>query len=55
MVSFNSRYSFTSKIFEVDLVKYKAVNGEYFATFIDGLLDSLIAGNGWRTFHIGLI
>ena len=36
MVSFNSRYSFTSKIFEVDLVKYKAVNGEYLATFIDG-------------------
>ena len=22
-----------------------------FATFIDGLLDSLIAGNGWRTFE----
>ena len=36
MVSFNSRYSFTSKIFEMDLVKYKAVNGEYLATYIDG-------------------
>ena len=36
MVSLNSRYSLTSKIFEVDLVKYKAVNGEYLATFIEG-------------------
>ena len=36
MLSFNSRNSFTSKIFELDLVKYKAVQGEYFATFIDG-------------------
>ena len=35
-LSFNSRYSLTSKIFEVDLVKYKAVNGEYLATFIEG-------------------
>ena len=34
--SFNSRYSLTSKILEVDLVKYKAVRGEYFATFIEG-------------------